>query len=562
MATAAIAAAVAVLVVLTIQPRRLTLPPSTDGTISGVVHIHTNRSDGLSGPDEIAAAAARVGLKFIVFTDHGDATLRQDPPTYRSGVLCLDGVEISTTGGHYIALDMPAAPYPLGGEARDVVEDVHRLGGFGIVAHPDSPKLELRWREWVAPFDAIEMVNPDTGWRVWAQQPGWRAKMKLVEALVDYPFRSAETVAGLLHEAQDLPVRWAALTQRRRVVTLAGADAHAKLSGEGRFALPFPGYESSFRVLSVRVKPERPLSGAPGYAAGDASLVMRAIRAGHVYAAIDGVATPPSLELSASNASGTVSAGDELAAAGPVTLHVRTNAPPSFTTLVWNGAKMVSGDHHEQDFSVTLPATPAVYWVGVRSTGLTPELTWARSNPIYVRERAPVTRPLTRPPAHTSQPLFDGKSAAGWRVEQDTTSVAAMDLVPMFGGPELRFRYGLSGQIAPPPFAALAFDAPRGIAPNDRLTFTIRAERPMRISVQLRAPREGGEAERWQRSGYIEPTSEEHTVYFEELSPVGATETYKAPLELVRSVLFVVDPVNTKRESSGRIWIRQAKFEQ
>ena len=40
-------------------------------------------------------AAARAGLKFVVFTDHGDATRPPNPPTYRSGVLCLDGVEVS-----------------------------------------------------------------------------------------------------------------------------------------------------------------------------------------------------------------------------------------------------------------------------------------------------------------------------------------------------------------------------------------------------------------------------------------------------------------------------------
>ena len=566
-AAAAIAAAVAVWIALTIQPRRLALSPPTDGTIAGVIHIHTNRSDGLSGPDDIAAAARRAGLAFVVFTDHGDGTRRPDPPAYRSGVLCLDAVEISTTGGHYIALDMPAAPYPLGGEARDVVEDVRRLGGFGIVAHPDSPKLELRWREWGAPVDAIEMINPDSGWRVRAQERGWRAKLTLVEALLDYPFRPAETIAGLLHEAQDLPVRWAALTERRRVVTVAGVDAHAKLPlrnadpGDSGFALPLPGYESSFRVLSLRVRLERPLSvmsGSPENAAEDAAIVVRAIRAGHLYTAIDGVATPPSLEVTASNASGTAHPGDELAAGSPITLRVRTNAPRPFTTAVWDGARIVSGDHREQDFSVALPDGPAVYWVSVRSTERTPELTWARSNPIYVRRPSPVTRPLVRAPARENQPLFDARSAAGWRVEQDVTSAAAMELAPMFGGPELRFRFGLSGQISPPPFAALVFDTPGGIAPNDRLTFTIRAERPMRISVQLRAPRESGEAERWQRSVYVSATSEERTVFFDELSPVGATETLKPPLNLIRSVLFVVDPVNTKRESSGRIWIKQA----
>ena len=573
--TAAIAAAVAVFVALTIQPRRLTLRPPTDGTIAGVLHIHTNRSDGLSGPDDIAAAAARAGLKFIVFSDHGDATRRPDPPAYRSGVLCLDGVEISTTGGHYIAIDMPAAPYPLGGEPRDVVEDVHRLGGFGVVAHPDSPKLELRWREWAAPFDAIEILNPDSSWRVWTQQSGWRPKLKLFEALADYPFRPAETIAGLLHEAPDLPMRWAALTQRRRLVSLAGADAHAKLAlrtadpgdsrpstssgrpepAEGRFALPLPGYESSFRAVSVHVRPERALS---GNAADDGGVVLRAIRAGHLYTAIDGVATPPSLELTASNGSGTAAGGDELAAGTPVTLRVRTNAPASFTTSVWDGVQLVSGDHHEQEFSVTLADKPAVYWVSIRSTGRTPELSWTRSNPIYVRGATPVTRPFTRPPARTNQPMFDGASAAGWHVEQDSTSVAAVELAPVFAGPELRFRYGLSGQLTPPPFTALVFDTPAGVAPNDRLAFTVRAERPMRISVQLRAPREGGEAERWQRSVYISPTSEERIVYFDEVSPIGATQTVRPALNLVRSVLFVVDPVNTKRESSGRIWIKRA----
>ena len=142
--TAALAVAVVVLVAVSLPPARLTLEtPFSDGTVAGIIHVHTNRSDGRGTPDDIAAAAARAGLKFVVFTDHGDATRTPDPPSYRSGVLCLDAVEISTTGGHYLALDMPAAPYPLGGEARDVVEDVKRLGGFGVAAHPNSPKPAL-----------------------------------------------------------------------------------------------------------------------------------------------------------------------------------------------------------------------------------------------------------------------------------------------------------------------------------------------------------------------------------------------------------------------------------
>src|SRR4030095_12170305 len=241
---------------------------------------------------------------------------------------------------------------------------------------------------------------------------------------------------------------------------------------------------------------------------------------------------------------------------------VRTNAPASFTTSVWDGTTVVSGDHHEPEFSVTLPAAPAVYWVGGRSTRRARERWWARTTPISVRGPAPVVRPAPRPLARTSQPIFDGSSISGWRVEHDATSVAAVDLAPIFGGPELRFRFGLSGQITPPPFATLVFDTPGGLVPNDRLSFAIRAERPMRISVQLRTAREGGgEGERWERSVYVSPTFEDRVVTFDDVSPMGATQTLKPDLNLVRSLMFVVDPVNTKRESSARIWLKNVALQ-
>src|SRR4051794_27107776 len=159
-------AIVAVFAWLTFPPKHRILTPSfQDGTVPGAIHIHSTRSDGRGTLDEIAHAASAAGLKFIVITDHGDGTRAPDVPVYREGVLCLDAVEISTAGGHYIAIGIPKAPYPLAGQARDVVDDVARLGGFGIAAHPDSPKSELSWREWSAPFNGMEFANPDTSWR-------------------------------------------------------------------------------------------------------------------------------------------------------------------------------------------------------------------------------------------------------------------------------------------------------------------------------------------------------------------------------------------------------------
>jgi hypothetical protein len=347
-------------------------------------------------------------------------------------------------------------------------------------------------------------------------------------------------------------------------VSIAGTDAHAKLEfrngdpGDTRNALPLPSYESSFRVLSIHVRPERALSGD---AATDAGLVMRAIREGHLYTAVDGVATPPSFEFTATNEHGTAHEGDELGAGGPVTLRVQSNAPSGFIATVWEGARVISTDHHEQDFTVQASAEPAVYWVEIRSTERTSQVSWIRSNAIYVRRAEPPEKPPTRPPPTTSQPIFDGVSAAGWRVEHDPSSLAAVETAPVVGGAELRFRYGLAGGSLAGQVATLAFDTPHGTTPYDRLTFSIRADHPMRVSIQLRGGEGETAGERWQRSVYVDTIEQERTIYFDDLMPVGETHAFTPPFSSIRSLLFVVDATHAQPGDSGRIWIKKAALQ-
>lgn len=554
--TAALAAAVLVWVSLTLPPRQVRLQRTPDGTVAGILHVHTSRSDGRSTPDEIAAAAARAGLSFVVFTDHGDGTRTPDPPTYRSGVLCVDGVEISTTGGHYIALEMTSAPYPLGGEPRDVIDDVRRLGGFGIVAHPDSPKAALQWREWTAPFDALEWLNPDTSWRQYSLMPGWRSRAALVLALLHYPVRPQETIGQLLGGPGEI-LRWDVLTRRRRVVALAGVDAHAKLAlrntdpGDNRYTLPLPGYEATFRTLSVHVATERPLTRD---ADRDAAMLMRALRAGHAYTAIDAFASPPFFEFSATNDLGTVHEGDELGASGPVTIAVRSNAPVGFATVIYKDGRVLQTTT-ERTVSVQAPPDPAVYRVEIQTPGSrrSGPSRWILSNPVYVRGPQPSAKLADRLPPTTASPLPIGDAADGWRIE-NYAGHGTLERSSS-GGRELRLAYGLDAGPVAGQYVALVFDTPGGIAPNDRLVFTARAERPMRISVQLRVPADGGGGERWQRSVYVGSFDQERTVYFDDVMPIGPTETWKPALDRVRSVMFVIDTTNTRPGSTGRLTI-------
>jgi len=552
---AVLVAVAAVFIASSLPPRHLALAdPAPDQMIPGVIHVHSKRSDGRGTSDEIAEAAARAGLKFVVITDHGDGTRPADPPEYLHGVLCLDAVEISTSGGHYIALDMSTSPYPLGGEARDVVDDVKRLGGFGIVAHPDSPKDDLRWRDWDASFDAIEIVNLDTAWRRRAADTSWRQRLDLAARLLAYPVRPAESIAALV-QPSTIWDRWAALAKRRHLVTLPGADAHARLgwrAGDAAAAdvsAPLPSYLASFQTMSVHLRTERALTGEAGV---DARMIIRAIRAGHAYSAIDGAASPPSLDFTASNAHGTVRIGDELSAGGPLTLHVRSNAPPGYRTTLWNGATQV-GDHHEQDVSVEVPEGEGVYRAEIRAASPLQDLPWIISNPIYVRvpAEAPVAPgPVTPPSAAVA--LFDG-SPKGWTVEHDATSLGAVEIAETgtTRQPALRWRFGLASGAPEGQFVALIAELPHALTTtSDRVAFTIRAERPMRISVQLRT-----EHDRWQRSVYVDTFNRDNTIMFDDLLPAGPTATDKLPLADVRSLLFVVDTTNTKPGTSGRIWI-------
>ena len=561
LAVAVLAIVVAIFLWTNLPPRQLALQPSfADGTIAGILHIHSIRSDGRGTPEEIAHAAALAGLKFIVITDHGDATRTPDAPVYREGVLCFDATEISTSGGHYIAIDMPAAPYPLGGEARDVVDDVKRIGGFGIVAHPDSPKPELQWKEWSAPFDAIEILNLDTAWRQRVAETSWRPKAGLIARLLTYPIRPVESITSLMSRTTVL-YRWDVLSKRRHLVTIAGADAHAQIAWRAsdpiaaRVSVPIPSYESSFRTMSVHVQPERPLTGD---AASDAAVIMRAIRAGHLYTAVDGAATPPAFEFTATNALGTVRPGDQLMTSGPVMLHVRSNAPDGFTTTIWDGMNVIAGDRHEQDFMVEAPAGPAVYWVEIRASGRLAAVPWITSNAIYVRAPEAQTPLPIRPPARVSHPLLDVRAIGDWRIAHDATSLGAVDLVTSATGENsLRLRFGLSGGAPASQFTALAVGTPQGVAPNDRIEFIARAEHPMRISVQLRTDKG-----RWQRSVYVDTFNQPHTIFFDEFTPAGETDTYRAPLADVRTLLFVVDLTNTKPGASGRVWIAAPTFQQ
>jgi hypothetical protein len=548
----AIIGAVGILAAIAIRqslpPAAQTLTAASTG-VRGAMHIHTRGSDGSGTPEQIAAAAAKAGLQFVILTDHGDGTRRPAPPAYHRNVLVVDAVEISGEDGHVVALGLPQTPYPLAGEVRDIVEDIARAGAMSVAAHPGSTKPQLRWTEWASPFDGLEWMNADSESRD-EQWPG------LGRVLFTYPFRPSESIGTLLDRPEAILRRWDALTARRRVVAVAGADAHARLdvSGDDRArtaVLNVPGYEVMFKTFSVTASGVR----FAGHADVDGAALLDAIRRGHVYTTVNALAGPGSVSFTASRGGTSWQAGDFVPPGeGDIDLRVDGNAPSgSQVVLFRNGAVEATGT---QTLRRVVPGTPAVYRVEIqlpKAPG-NPPVPWIVTNPIYVRPQD--AKPAARGEPSARAPIYQDGEARGWRIETSPRSKAALDVARTTTGTQLLLRWAVGGTLSESPYAAFAMPAGTLLPAYDRLLFTARAEKPARLSVQFRL--ETGE--RWRRSVYLDETAREVAVFFDDVRPVGTTTQRRLPLSQVRDVLFVIDTVNTKPGSAGQFWIDDVQY--
>jgi hypothetical protein len=486
-------------------------------TVPGAYHIHTLRSDGVGDKAAVASAAARAGLRFVILTDHGDGTRPPDPPEYVNGVLCLDGVEISTDGGHYVALDMRRAPYPLGGAPDAVVEDVARLGGFGIAAHPDSPKPSLRWTDTRAPVDGIEWLNADS-----ERRKDSRARM--IRAGLAYFFRPGPALATLFDRPRTLD-RWDRMTTSRKVVGLAATDAHGGVArrneDDGRRsvadAVGIPSYEASFRAFSTRVILERPLAGDPVL---DARAIYSAIRRGSVFTAIDGLAGPGLLDFRRERTS----------------IVARATLPAGGEVVLLEDGHEVARSRGELRYD---GGTSGAFRVEVRTPDApgAPPIPWLVSNPIYVGVRAASS--AASAPAASLPPRPAATAPFAWRIEKDPSSSAVLRTTAR----SAELQYTLGGGVRNSQFVALATDI-HGESFR-AIDFSLAADPPARVSVQART----ADGRRWGRSFYIDPSGTFVHAQLDDFRPIG--DGGAVDPRAVTSLLLVVDLTNAAPGRSG-----------
>jgi hypothetical protein len=447
---------------------------------------------------------------------------------------------------------MNPPPYPLGGEARDVVEDVARLGGFGVATHPDSAKRELRWGAWDTPFDGMEWFNADSEWR---DEPRWR----LLPTLLHYPARPVEAVVSLFDRPAALFQQWDRLTRHRRVVGLAAQDAHARM-GFGEKADPYdervylavPSYEAVFRAFALRLELGRALTGDPLV---DAGLVVGAIRAGHVYTAFDGVAGPAALSFSAESGGVTARQGDDLALRGRVKIRALCNTPPGGSIVLVRNGEVI---HTSRGSSLAWEdERPGVYRIEASAPSAPgePPLPWLVSNPVYVGMAPRDTPDPTPRPASARLVL----PAGSWHIEKDPSSEGSFEHTERPGDVLRRFSFRL-GRGAPSPFVALATSHVGPLQDAARVAFRAWSTRPIRLSVQVRIV-DGSTQSRWQRSVYLDTSPREVSVTFADMRVAGTAERRPFDPARIESLLLVVDTTNARPGDGGAVWIEGLRTE-
>ena len=504
-------------------------------TVRGAVHVHSTRSDGLGDKAAIAAAARRAGLQFVVFTDHGDGTRQPDLPAYVEGVLCLDAVEISTDNGHYIGIGAARSPYPLGGSGVSVVEDVRRLGGFGTAAHPTSNRRDLQWSDWEAPIDALEWLNTDSEWRN-------ESRLHLAALIVPYLFRPAGALGRVLDRPETALLKWDDLIRRRRVLGIAGNDAHGgtgrRVEDESdRWSLRMPSYEASFRTFSTNVPLGQPLSGD---APADAAAIVDTLKAGRFYTEVDGVATGATLEFTARTSGASAEQGGLLNGEGAATFRAVAQLPPGAILVAYTNGQVVGESRTGTlEFSSDKQGGHRVE-VHVPGAPGTPPVPWLVSNPIF---RLP---PAVEAPSPSGTVIRELKDPS-WRIEKEEGSQGTV----RNSQAGVEFTYRLREGSRASQFVALATDL-TDVPEFDGVRFSVQSAAARRLSVQLRFSRDG-EA-RWRKSVYVDSTRQVITVPVESLRRADGPPARPA-VQRATSLLFVVDLTNAIPGDSGRIEI-------
>lgn len=355
----------------------------------GLIHWHTHYSKDCTGTYAgIGRIANLQHVDFMIATEHNTLKAQADG---REGVygrtLMLTGVEVTRPhpparrNSYMLAVNIRRYDEEKSSGTRDILSSIKAQGGLAFIAHPKNPRWA--WRGDVNKrLDGMEILDVSDAW--FTASAG-----DVARAAFYYPFSARLALLQLIHREDDTLSLWDAITKTRRFTGIYAPDFHQAVHFPFHVVWRFPKAADVMPLAHDHIVTQEEMN---GHFAHDKSLVYEALRGGHVYVALDGLADATGFMFAASSGTGAAWMGDGLTLQGAAqfTVSVPKPAPAleNVQCIVFrNGtevARFAGGGVHR--FTQKQAGT---YRIEVRAAmktffGAAREMTWIYSNPIYV----------------------------------------------------------------------------------------------------------------------------------------------------------------------------------
>ncbi|OPX21802.1 MAG: hypothetical protein B1H02_07070 [Candidatus Latescibacteria bacterium 4484_107] len=349
-----------------------------------MIHIHSIHSDGSGTMPQIIEAGQLADLDFLIVTDHDTLEAKAAGwEGWHERLLVLVGEEVASQNQHCLALGLEAEigggflhrRYRRGHRSADpepprrILERIGEQDGLSFIVHPHGryrPFFSMRsyeWKEWGSDrFDGME---------IWSYMFDWVRHFRFYKFRKFYRDPDAQ-ITGPFPETLAM---WDRLCRTRRIVGIAGVDAHAKTKRTPFGTLVVFPYKKLFRTIRTHILSQE---GFSGQWADDARIVYRALREGHCFGAYDLLSSSEGFRFLLRSECGTAMMGDEMPFCEDAQIEIVVPRRASIR-LLRNGKEIrrVEGD------SLRFRAkTPGVYRTEVALGGRP----WIYSNPIYFWE--------------------------------------------------------------------------------------------------------------------------------------------------------------------------------
>jgi hypothetical protein len=351
---------------------------------TGNLHIHTLYSDGESWHREIAEAARRAGLDFIVVTDHN--ILVQGVEGWhgdegRGYTLLLTGEEVHDQTrlpqvNHALIYNTRREMAQYAAEPQTLIDETVRAGGLAFLAHPTDHAINwvqesaIPWVDWdITGYHGLEIWNYMSGFKDYLPTP--RTGLRNV-------FNPRHAVVS---PHPDALKHWDELLMTgQRVVGIGNADAHGTTFRLGVLKKVVYPYQFLFQCVNTHILTPQPLTGE---IEADRAEIFRAVKMGACFIGYEIPGSTRGFRFSAQGQTGNVSMGGTLKLGNGVTLQILAPAR-AHIKLIHRGAVIAERSDHE---AMTYTASkPGAYRVEVWREYRGKERCWILSNPIYIED--------------------------------------------------------------------------------------------------------------------------------------------------------------------------------